>query len=38
MLVGEAVYETVLDILWGKEMPAGLNDTFLSLLPKINNL
>jgi len=38
MLTGEAVYEPILDILEGKEMPVGLNDTFLSLISKVNNL
>jgi len=31
------ICKTVLDILGGKEMPVGLNDTFLSLIPKVNN-
>ena len=36
-IVGNTVCKTVQDILGGKEMPAGLNDTFLSLIRKVNN-
>jgi len=37
MIIGNEVCGMVLDILRGKEMPFVLNDTFLSIIPKVNN-
>ncbi|XP_021761146.1 uncharacterized protein LOC110725977 [Chenopodium quinoa] len=36
-LVADNVYELVLDVLAGKRMPEKLNDTFLVLIPKVDN-
>ena len=37
-LAGKHVCEAVLGVLKGREMPSGLNDTFISVIPKIPNL
>lgn len=36
-LVDSSVCETVVGVLRGRPMPEGLNDTFISLIPKVNN-
>lgn len=36
-LVGASTCDTILNILGGGVIPEGLNDTFISLIPKINN-
>ena len=36
-LVGDPICETVVGILRGHEIPEGLNETFISLIPKVSN-
>jgi len=36
-LVGEEVSNTVLNVLGGNELPEALNDTYITLIPKIPN-
>lgn len=36
-LIAKNVYSMVLEVLQGKGMPAGLNDTFIALIPKVEH-